>query len=64
MGLRGTNSMSGEPEDIKGLAKRLVDLNVKHVYTGHCTGDPAFGILREELGERLHYFCTGATAEL
>jgi 7,8-dihydropterin-6-yl-methyl-4-(beta-D-ribofuranosyl)aminobenzene 5'-phosphate synthase len=64
MGFRGTNSMSGKPEDIKGLAKRLIALNVKDVYTGHCTGDPAFKLLKEELGERLHYFCTGTSVEL
>ncbi len=64
MGFKGTSSMSGKPEEVKGLAKRLTALGVKHVYTGHCTGDPAFEILKEELGERLHYFRTGATAEL
>jgi 7,8-dihydropterin-6-yl-methyl-4-(beta-D-ribofuranosyl)aminobenzene 5'-phosphate synthase len=64
MGLRGTSSMSGKPKDIKALAKRLKALGVKHVYTGHCTGEPAFDILKGELGERLHYFHTGATAEL
>ncbi|HEX2944418.1 MAG TPA: MBL fold metallo-hydrolase [Clostridia bacterium] len=64
MGFRGNDTISGKPEDIKGLGKRLKDLGVKNVYTGHCTGNTAFNILKEELGERLHYFHTGASIEL
>lgn len=64
MGIVGTKSMSGKPEDVRVLGKRLFDLNVKHIYTGHCTGDPAYKILKEKLGERLQYFSTGTIVEL
>ena len=64
MGILGTKSMSGKPEDVRALGKRLFDLNVKHIYTGHCTGNPAYKILKEELGERLQYFSTGTIVEL
>ena len=33
------------------------------LYTGHCTGTPAFEILQEVLGERLSYFSTGTVLE-
>lgn len=64
MGARGTKSMGGKLDEVKALGKRLYDLNVKHIYTGHCTGDPAYKILKEELGERLQYFSTGTIVEL
>ena len=59
MGIMGTNSMSGKPDEIRALGKRLIDLGVKHIYTGHCTGKPAYSILKEVLGDRLQYFSTG-----
>jgi 7,8-dihydropterin-6-yl-methyl-4-(beta-D-ribofuranosyl)aminobenzene 5'-phosphate synthase len=64
MGMMGTKSMSGTPEDISALGKRLFDLKVKHIYTGHCTSNPAYKILKENLGERLTYFSTGTIVEL
>jgi len=64
MGIIGTKSMSGKPEDVRALGKRLFDLNVKHIYTGHCTGNPAYKLLKEKLGERLQYFSTGTIVEL
>ncbi|MBW9147679.1 MBL fold metallo-hydrolase [Clostridium sp. CM028] len=64
MGIIGTKSMSGKPEEVRALGKRLFDLNVKHIYTGHCTGNPAYKVLKEKLGERLQYFSTGTTVEL
>lgn len=64
MGSIGTNSISGKPDDVRALGKRLVDLNVKNIFTGHCTGNPAYEILKEELGDRLQYFSTGTIVEL
>jgi 7,8-dihydropterin-6-yl-methyl-4-(beta-D-ribofuranosyl)aminobenzene 5'-phosphate synthase len=34
-------------------------MNVDHIYTGHCTGDAAYAILKEELGEKIDQFCSG-----
>lgn len=52
------------PEDVRALARRIQELGIQHVYTGHCTGAEAFTILREELGETVQQFHSGFTAEL
>ena len=46
------------------FAERLRALGVKHIYTGHCTGDNAFDILREILGERVEKMYTGMSIEI
>ena len=43
---------------------RHVDLGVEEIWTGHCTGKPAFDLLTPILGSRLHYLATGAVVRL
>lgn len=64
MGIRGTSSMSVKAEEVEALAKQLIQSGVGHIYTGHCTGDPAYKILKKTLDERVHYFSTGTIVEL
>ncbi|BAQ14064.1 metallo-beta-lactamase [Clostridium botulinum B2 128] len=64
MGFTGTSSMSIKSEEVEALGKRLVDLGVEHIYTCHCTGDPAYKILKKTLGDRVEYFSTGTVVEL
>lgn len=45
--------------EVASFARRLLDTGVEAVYTGHCTGDRAMGILKEILGGRLHPFRAG-----
>lgn len=64
MGPAGVNTLGAAPGEVKALAHRLTDeLGVERVYTGHCTGAPAFALLKEELGERLEYLQTGNQIE-
>ena len=51
-------------ERIRTFAERLRELNVQKIYTGHCTGDRAYGILREVLGERAEQMFTGMEINL
>jgi NTP pyrophosphatase (non-canonical NTP hydrolase) len=39
--------------DVRSLAKRTKETGIKKIITGHCTGDEAFAILKEELGDLL-----------
>lgn len=55
-GLHLFNKSEGE---VRELAKLLRDTGVGRVYTGHCTGRAAYGILKEELGDAVRQFYTG-----
>ena len=60
MGHGGTATLGVAPGIVRNLAHWLTDeLGVEQIYTGHCTGEPAFALLREELGDRLTYLRTG-----
>lgn len=63
MGLLGPNTMRPSKEDVKKLGKELLTSGVKNIYTCHCTGNKAFALLKEELGDHLHYFQTGDCLE-
>lgn len=51
-------------DQVRALGERLKAMAVPHIYTGHCTGSRAFAILKEVLGDRVHYFMTGDCVEL
>ena len=59
MGPTGTDSINCSPEYIVRTADTLKKLAVGKLYTGHCTGMPAFELLREQLGDKLAYMQTG-----
>jgi metal-dependent hydrolase (beta-lactamase superfamily II) len=37
---------------------------VDRIFTGHCTGDHAFGFLRNRLGDRILQFYSGFSCEI
>lgn len=51
-------------EGVRALAKRIKDTGIEKIYTGHCTGEPAFQILKEELGGRACQIYTGMEINL
>lgn len=40
--------------EVRTLAQNIKKTGIESVYTGHCTGERAFRILEEELGDRVH----------
>ena len=46
-------------EEVRAFAHRLLETGVAHVVTGHCTGEAAFSLLKEVLGDRVQQFSTG-----
>ncbi len=65
MGAGGPKSLGVAPGIVTNLARWLTEeLGVQDVYTGHCTGVPAFALLKEAAGARIHALTTGLTVEL
>ncbi|MBQ3089089.1 MAG: MBL fold metallo-hydrolase [Oscillospiraceae bacterium] len=56
LGLKG---LTYPPEQVRTLARRLTELGVEEIWTGHCTGQEGYAVLKEELGPRLHRLTTG-----
>ena len=50
--------------EVMRLGEAILGLPIDVVYTGHCTGDKGFRILKEVLGDRLLPFPTGARVEV
>lgn len=63
MGITGVESCAFSEEEIRSLGRTLDLSGVKGFYTGHCTGRPAFALLKEELPEKVEYFMTGTVLE-
>lgn len=62
MGRDGVSTMGPAPEEILALGSRLFsDLKVAQVWTGHCTGTPAFELLRAAFPNRVNSLFTGLT---
>lgn len=51
-------------EEVRAFADRLRRTGVERALTGHCTGDRAFVLLREELGEIVDQLYTGMEIEV
>ncbi|MBR3816769.1 MAG: MBL fold metallo-hydrolase [Clostridia bacterium] len=50
--------------DVLSLAAKVKKLGIQKIYTGHCTGDKAFAILKKELGESLVQLRSGLEIEI
>ena len=61
------NPGTGQPEPrelVEAVGRELAARKNTVYYTGHCTGEDAFSILKELLGDRLHHMSGGCTVEL
>ena len=57
--LGGFHLYNKTEDEVRKFAKRLKDTHARHVFTGHCTGEDAFRILKEELGDSISQFYAG-----
>ena len=51
-------------EEVRRFADRLKAENVEKICTGHCTGDAAYAILKDRLGERITQFRVGLAMDI
>ena len=61
--LGGFHMFDSSDDVVHAFAKRLKQAKVEQVYTGHCTGDKGFAILKEVLGDRVKGFYPGMVIE-
>lgn len=59
----GFHLKSSSPEEVREFGENLKKCEVKYLYTGHCTGIPAYQILKGILGDRLQPLTTGTVIE-
>jgi len=64
MALPRLNIMAESRHDVETLARSLLAYPVESVYTGHCTGGRAFGILKSVMGDRIMDMRTGSCFEM
>ena len=50
--------------DIREAARAFKSSGIEYIATGHCTKNRAFGILKEELGDKIEQFRTGLVIEV
>lgn len=60
----GFHLYNASHEEVKAFANRVKDTGIEKVYTGHCTGEKSYRILKEQLGEKLEQFKVGLTIEI
>ncbi len=58
------NNMAGSKADVEALGRDLLKYPIKKIYTGHCTGQKAYRVLKEVLDKKLEYFATGCQVDL
>lgn len=51
-------------DEVAAVAERLEGCGIDRIFTGHCTGQRAFDILRERLGGRVQQFRCGAVIDI
>ena len=64
MGPGGVSTLGPTPDAVAALARRLTtELGIETVYTGHCTGAPAFALLQQAAPGRIRAIHPGDTLE-
>lgn len=59
----GVDSMAATAEKVEEIGRQLTQLGVKKIYTGHCTGQPAFAILQKTCPKAVRALHTGMRLE-
>lgn len=60
----GFHLYKSNDSEVVALAKRIEQTGIEHIYTGHCTGDKAFAILKNQLGEKAHELFAGMETDI
>jgi 7,8-dihydropterin-6-yl-methyl-4-(beta-D-ribofuranosyl)aminobenzene 5'-phosphate synthase len=58
------NSMAASKSEVRDIGWQVMEKVDGTVYSGHCTGEKAFGVLAGVMGDNLKAFNTGASVEV
>lgn len=64
VGLPMFNTMAGSKSEVADIGREILMYPVEVTYTGHCTGQKAFNVLKSVMGDQLHALHTGMRIEL
>ncbi len=59
-----TKKITETDESLKKIMDELESADFQRIYTGHCTGNAAFEILKEHFNERIEALYTGMSIEI
>ena len=58
------DTMAASRSEVEELGESLLQYPIEKIYTGHCTGQKAYRILKQVMGDRLHSLHTGSVIEI
>jgi 7,8-dihydropterin-6-yl-methyl-4-(beta-D-ribofuranosyl)aminobenzene 5'-phosphate synthase len=64
VGVPFLDSMSASYEEVESIGRKMLELTAGPVYTAHCTGRKAYGVLSGVMGSSLRPFSTGTSVEV
>jgi len=64
IGLPIANSMADSRAQVEEIGRRILEIGPAKVYTSHCTGEKAFNVLSDVMGDTLESFHTGSIIEV
>ena len=64
VGVPFLDSMAAPREEVEAIGWKLLELAAGPVFTGHCTGRKAYGVLAGVMGSALRPFATGTSVEV
>jgi 7,8-dihydropterin-6-yl-methyl-4-(beta-D-ribofuranosyl)aminobenzene 5'-phosphate synthase len=64
VGLPMFNTMAGSRSEVEGIGREILMYPIGETYTGHCTGQKAFDVLKGVMGDQLHALHTGMRFEI
>ena len=59
----GFHLFNKSEKEVRRLAGKIKETGIKYIYTGHCTGQRSYEILKEELGDIVHQLKAGLIME-
>ena len=64
IGLPKRNTMAESKSELQNIARKMLDYPVQTIYTGHCTGQKAYAVLKSVVGEKLQHLHIGTIIEI